>query len=178
VEIRNQLGILRTGNKLRNRVHGAGTVQGNDGRNILHIVGLQTHAHAGHPGRLHLKYADGLPLPQHFIGLGIVLRNVLQTESRPLRLHHFHRVVQYRQVPQAQKVHFEKAQLLQRGHDVLADNRVVVFRKGDVFVYGPLRNHHARRVGGGVAGHPLQLFRRINENFHVVVALVQVAEGL
>ena len=54
-------------------------------------------------------------------------------------LHHLHRVVQNGQVPQAQKVHFQQAQLLQRRHGVLGDHQIVVGGQRNVFVDGLFR---------------------------------------
>ena len=45
---------------------------------------------------------------------------------------HLLRVVQHRQVAQAQEVHFQQAQLLQGGHGVLGDHGLVVLGQGDV----------------------------------------------
>ena len=91
--------------KLGDGIHGPGPVEGDDGGDVLNILGLQPHAYPGHAGGLHLEHAGGLPLRQHLIGFGIVLRDIRQAEVRLLLLEELHRVLQHRQVPQGQKVH-------------------------------------------------------------------------
>ena len=169
-----ELRVLLAGDEPGDGVHGAGAVQGDDGGDVLDVLGFQAHAHAGHAGGLHLEHAGGLALGDHLKSGPVVLRDVGQPEIRVLLLDHFHRVVQHRQVPEAQEVHFQEAQLLQRRHDVLADHGLVVFCQGHVLIHRPLRDDHAGGVGGGVARHPLQRPGGVNELFYPLVGVVQV----
>ena len=98
--------------KLWNRVHRAGTVQRNNGGDILNAAGLQPHAYARHSGGFHLEDAGGSSGGEHFIGLRISLRHIFQTEAWLLFLKNFYRVIQNRQIPETQKVHFQKSQFL------------------------------------------------------------------
>ena len=77
------------------------------------------------PGGLHLEHAGGLAVGDHLERSPDRHRGCPPGEVR-VGLDHLHRVVQHRQVPQAQKVHFQQAQLLQGGHGVLADHGLVV----------------------------------------------------
>ena len=93
-------------------------------------------------------------------------------------LKELHRVLQHRQVPQGQKVHLQKAQLLQCHHAVLTDHNVVVFRQGHVLIHGLPGNDHPGGVGGGVPGHALQHPGGVDEPLHRLVLFIKVAEGL
>ena len=78
-------------------------------------------------------------------------------------------VVNNRQVPQAQKIHLQQAQLLNGGHGVLGDYRVVIFGQRDILHHRPVGNHHPRRVSGGVAGHALHLPGHVKQILHLGV---------
>lgn len=74
--VRHQLGIVLAGNKPRDGLHRSRAVQGDDGGDVLNVLGLQPHAHAGHTGGLDLEYAGGLPAGDHLIRLRIVIGDV------------------------------------------------------------------------------------------------------
>ena len=174
--IGHQLGVVLAGHEPGDGVHRAGAVQGDDGGDVLDVLGLQPQAHAGHAGGFHLKYAPGLALGQHVEGGLVIHGNVCQAEVRVVPLDHFHRVVQHRQVPQAQKVHFQQAQLLQGHHGILADHGFVIFRQGYIFVHRLPGDDHAGGVGGGVPGHSLQGPGGVDELVDSGVSLVQVRQ--
>ena len=88
------------------------------------------------------------------------------------------RVVQHRQVPQAQEVHLQQAQLLQGGHDVLRDYQVVVFGQGDIIAHRPAGDDHPGGVCGGVPGHALDGPGGVDELFHLRAAVVGLLELL
>ena len=169
---------MLTGDELGDRIHGAGTVQGDDGGDVLNALGLQTYADAGHAGGFHLEHTVGFAVREHFVSLRVPLRDVIQGEVRLPGLHHFHGIVQHRQVPQAQEVHFQQAQLFQCGHDILADHGFVIFRQGYIFVHRLPGDDHAGGVGGGVARHSLQRPGGVDELFYLLVGLIEVAELL
>ena len=107
-----------------------------------------------------------------------MVRDIRQGKTGPAAAHQFHGVVQHRQVPQAQEVHLQQAQLLQRGHGVLGDHRLVVFGQGDVLVDGPAGDDHSGGVGGGVAGHSLQGLGGVDEGVNARVPLIGVPQRL
>ena len=129
-DIADLAGVVLAGDELGDGIHGAGTVEGDDGGDVLNALGLQSYADAGHAGGFHLEHTVGFAVREHFVGLRVVLRDVIQGEVRLPGLHHFHGIVQHRQVPQAQEVHFQQAQLLQCGHDILADHGCRRFSPG------------------------------------------------
>ena len=120
-------GIQLVRDKSRNRVHGAGAVEGHNSGDVFDGAGLHIDAHAGHTGGFHLKNALGLALGEHGEGLRIIVRRPVNSEIRLQQLDLLLRVLDHRQVPQSQKVHFQQTQLLDGGHGVLGDNGIVVF---------------------------------------------------
>ena len=91
-------------------------------------------------------------------------------------MHHIQRIADDRQRAQAQKVHFQKAQPLQRTHGVLSGDHVVIKLQGHVFGHGFGGNQHAGRMGAGMAGHALQRERHVQKSPHLRVALGQLLE--
>ena len=169
---------MLTGHEPGDGVHRAGAVQGDDGGDVLDVLGLQPQAHAGHAGGLHLEHAAGFALGQHVEGGLVIHGNVRQAEIRVVPLDHFHSVVQHRQVPQTQKVHFQQTQLLQGHHGILAHDGLVVPGQGNVFIHWPLGDDHAGGVGGGMAGHTLQGPGGVDELMDFGVSLIQVRQLL
>ena len=174
-------GILAAADIIVDILHGAGTEQGDDGGDILDAPGLQAHGHIRHAGAFHLEHAGGLPLAQHLENGGIVIIQMLPVQLSAVRQDHFPGVVQNGQVAQAQKVHLQKAQLLQRGHHILADHALIASGQGDIFVHRRGGNDHARRMGGAVAGHALDLPGHVQQVFHpgiVVIIALQLRRDL
>ena len=90
---------------------------------------------------------------------------------------HLHRVIQNRQVPQAQEVHLQQAQLFQGRHGVLGDHQIVVGRQGNILINRLSGDHHARSVGGGIAGHPLHLSGQVHQPTHPLISLVEIRKA-
>ena len=85
-------------------------------------------------------------------------------------------ILDHRQVPQAQEVHFEKPQLLDGGHGVLGDDGIVIPGQGHIAANRLGGYHHTGRVGGGIPGHPLQPHGGIHQFFHSGVPIVEFLE--
>ena len=163
-------------NELGNGFHRTGAVQCHNGRQIFDGGGLHADAHTGHAGGFHLKNALGLALGQHGEGLRVVIRCFCNLKVRVFLLRQCFRVLNHRQVPQTQKVHFQQPQLFDGGHGVLGDHGIVVPGQGDVGIDRLRRNHHARGVGRRVPGHSLQAHGCVDERFHPLVAVVHFLE--
>ena len=173
--------LLRVGGAVQKAgyaVHGAGAVEGDDSGDILDAPGLEGDADSRHAGALQLEHAAGAPGGEHVEGLGVLLAHVFYAEIRLPAAHQLHRVLQHRQVPQAQKIHFQKPQLLQGGHGVLADHGLVVGGQRHVLVNRLFGDDHAGGVGGGVAGHALQGLGHVDETLKFFVPLVHLPQGL
>ena len=181
-QLRVQIGdLLRVGaalEKFGNTVHGSRPIQRNHSGDVLNAFRFQPHANPGHSRTFQLEHAGGFARGEHFKHLGVIVRHRFNAELRLLFPHQFHRIVQNRQVPQTQKVHFQQTQLFQRGHGVLADHGFVIFRQGHIGIHRLPGNHHTGCMGGGMTGGALQLFRRINEIFQFLIAFVQLPQPL
>ena len=99
------LRVVLAGDEPGDGVHGAWAVQSDDGGDVLDVLGLQAHAHAGHAGGLHLEHAGGLAVGQHLEHRRVVVWDLLRVEVRVAAANQLGRIVQHRQVSKAQKVH-------------------------------------------------------------------------
>ena len=88
-----------------------------------------------------------------------------------------HRVLDHRQGPKAQEIHFQKAQFFQRRHGKLGgDGTVGCPGQGHVLVHCLLADDHARRMHGRVPGQPLQPLGHVDQVLHPLVSLVYLAQ--
>ena len=165
-------GVLLAGDKLRDGIHGAGAIQRHDCRHIFDGGGLHIDAHAGNAGRLQLENALGLALSQHGKGLRVIIRHLIDGEIRVKGTDLLLRILDHRQVSQAQEVHFQQAQLLNGGHGVLGDDGIIVAGQGHIAAHRVSGDHHAGGMGRGVAGHALQLHGGINELAHPLIIFI------
>ena len=163
-------------NELGNGFHRAGAVERHDSCQVFDGGGLHADAHPGHAGGFHLKNALGLALGQHGEGLRVVIRCFCNLKVRVFLLRQRFRVLNHRQVPQTQKVHFQKSQLFDGGHGVLGDHGIVVPGQRYIGIDRLRRNDHAGGVGGRVPGHSLQTHSRVDERFYPLVAVVHLLE--
>ena len=157
-----------------NGVHGARAVQTDQSDDIFKILGLQAHKHLLHAGGFQLEHTLGIALPQHFVGIRVVIVQLADGKLRVLLLHRNLRISDDGQGAQTQKVHFQKTQFFDLGHIELGHRQAVVSGKRQIII-GRLRcDDHARRVGGGVPGHSLHLQRGIDELSHLRVGIVEL----
>ena len=117
-------------------------VQGDDGDKVLHAGGLGLGEQPLHPRGFQLEHAHRVPLGEHLEGGRVVLGQILGGEARLPAADELFGVVDNRQVPQAQEVHFQQAQLLNGGHGVLGDHGVVVFGQGHIVHHGLVGDDH------------------------------------
>ena len=178
VLVRHQLRVVFAGDKPRNRFHGSRPVEGHNSRQVFNRLRLQAHAYPGHTGGFHLEHPRGPALGEHLQHLRVIVRDVCKGKAGPCLLDLFHRIIQYCQVPQAQKVHLEKPQLLQGHHRVLGHRLAVVGGKGHIVLHGKPGNDHPRRVSGGVAGHSLDGLGGVDEQLDLLILLIHIPQGL
>ena len=171
------LGVQLIGNEGGNGVHGTGAVQCHNSRQVFDGVGVHIDAHAGNSGRFQLEYALGLSLRQHIKGFLVIVRNFGNVKIRLDLLNLLLGILNHRQVPQAQKVHFQKAQLLNGGHGILGHCGIIIFRQGHIGIHRVGGNHHTGGVGGGISGHSLQGHCRINELFHPLILVIHLFQS-
>ena len=160
----------------RDGIHGARSVEGDDSRQILDGLGLHVDADAGDTRRFQLEHAGSLALREHFEALRVVVADLLQVKARLVPADLPLCVVDDGQVAQTEKIHLQKAQLLDGSHGELGHDGVVVASQRHVVRHGIFRNDHAGGVGGGVSGHALQGPGGVDELFHALVAVVKLLE--
>ena len=171
-----ELRVIFAGNKPRNGVHRSRSICCNDDGEVFNRLRLQPHADARHAGRFHLEHARCSSLRQHLHDLRVVVRDPVHGKIGFCFSDILYRFVDDCNVPQAEKVHLEKAEFLESRHGVLRDGCLVVRRKRHIIVDRQARNDNARRVGRGVARHALERHGRIDEVFDARVLIVHFFE--
>ncbi len=183
-EVGNVLRVMAAVNILGDRLHGAGAVEGDDGDNILEGGRLKLGNNPAHPSGFQLEHPAGLPGGEHLEHLWVVQRYLLDGEAWVLPPEHLFRVVNDGEVSQAQKVHLQKAQLLQGGHGVLGHHSFIIFRQGDIAFHRVMGDDHPGGMGAGVAGHPLHLLGQLHQlpdfglHLHQIPQLLGAFNGL
>ena len=87
---------------------------------------------------------------------------------------YFQRLLDDRQGAQAQKVHFQQAQLLYDAHGILCRNDIVIGLQGHIIGRGPARDQDTCRVGARVTWHTLQQQGCVDQTLDPLVGIVAV----
>ena len=170
-EIGDALRMKLVFDETRDGIHGARAVEGDDGGEVLDGLRLHVDTHARDPGGFQLENARRLALTQHGERCSVAVRQPLEIKVRLAAADGAGGVVEDRQIAQAEKVHFEKAKLLDGRHGKLRDDGLVVARQRHIVADGICRDDDACGVRRGVAGHALEAARRVDELFDALVAL-------
>jgi len=137
--------------ELGDESHRARAVQGVQGDQILHAIGLGLLEDALHAGRLELEHAGGPALGKHGVGARVVLGNGVLVQFHAAPAQEGQRVPDEGECLEAQEVHLYQAAVLQGVHGELG---------GDGLFVGILVERHVIRqlgapdddAGGVVAG--------------------------
>ena len=160
-----------------NRLHRPRAVQRNRGDDVLEVARAHALQKRPHARGFQLEHAVGVALGDHGVHTRIVEGDVLGLDLYALALLHqrlgVHDDVQR---AQAQEVHLQQAQRLHVAHGELGGDDLVVHLQRQVVHHRLCGDQHARRVGGGIAGHSLQLAGHVDHPVHLGVALVGVAQ--
>ncbi len=163
----------------RDVVHRPGAVERHHGRQVEDRRRLQLPDVAAHARGLELEHARRLARGQQLERLRVVERDVVQVHLHPAVVaDQVHGLAQDREVGQAQEVELEQAQRLDAVHLVLGHQGVGVGRLLERHELGQRfpRDDHAGRVGGRVAGDPLELLREPDQLADLGVAVVHLLE--
>ena len=90
---------------LRDKIHGARTVQGDPGNDVLQAVGFQLLHEALHPRAFELEDAVRLPCADIVQHLCVIVINLLHINGGLFRPRHLHRVLDHSQRPEPQEIH-------------------------------------------------------------------------
>ena len=158
-------------------LHRPRTVEGDGGDDVLEVLRLHVGQKLLHARRFELKHAVRVAIGDQFVDAGVVEGDVLAFERLRARPDGqgdgVHDDVER---AQAEKVHFQKPQRFQRAHGELGGDHIVVGLQGHVVDHRLAGDEYAGGVGGGVARHALELFRRVDDLAHALVALVDAAQ--
>ena len=155
-----------------NGIHGAGAVQADQSDDVLKALRVQPGQNLPHACGFQLEHTLGFALGQHFVGGLVLIGDGIQRKIRLHPANHLLGVVQHRQGTQAQKVHLQQAQLLNGGHVELGHRHAVVGGKGHILIGRLPGDHHACRVGRGMAGHSLDLDGGVDQLLHLGIGVV------
>ena len=159
------------------RLHRPRTVQRNRGDDVLEVARAHALQELPHARGFQLEHAVGVALGDHVVHARVVEGDVLGSYARPAALLHqrlgVHDDVQR---AQAQEVHLQQAQRLHVAHGELGGDDLVVHLQRQVIHHRFCGDQHARRMGGGVAGHALQLAGHVDHPVHLRVALIGRAQ--
>ena len=147
----------------RNGIHWAGAIQRNRRNNILKVLRLHFFKQLAHACALQLKHPAALPRAEHGIGCTVVKALRRNRKTGHLFGDLALRIGNHGEIPQPEKINFQKPQLCNRIHIKLRNGLLPAERQGHIFIYRPIGNHHSCRMHGGMARHALQLHRRMHK---------------
>ena len=157
-------------------------VQGVARHQVLEPVGLEELDQVLHARRLHLEHADRVAAPQHRVGGLVVQRHVVDVEIDVARPQVPERLLDHREVPKAEEVHLQQAELRDAVHVELRDHllgvvpRVLRELQREVLDERPVADHDARGVHGVLAAQALQRAGGVDDLPGLGLALVGLAE--
>ena len=159
-----------------------GAVQGHARHQVLEPIRLQQLDQVLHPCGLHLEHADRVAAAQHRVGLVVIQRHVIDVELDPAVVQMPQRLGDHREVPQAEEVHLEQAELRDAVHVELRHHllRVVagILRQLErqVLDERSVADHDAGGVHGVLAPQSLEGARGVDDLLGLRLALVGLAE--
>ena len=162
--------------------HRAGPVERADRDDVVELGRPDLLQRLAHALGLELEDADRVAAGEHLVGLRVVERDRLHVDLVPARaLDDLDRVLDHVEVAQAEEVHLQQADLLDRPHRVLGDDLVlalglavpVPFAGAGATILGELQrddlvqravgDHHRRGVDRVVADDPLEALGDVDD---------------
>ena len=158
--------------------HRAGPVQRADRGDVVELGGRHPAQQVAHRPAVELEHAEGVAAGQQLVGRRVVQRDRLDLQPRlAVELDVLQRVVDDREVAQAEEVHLEQPERLAGAHVELRDDRAVGLAALDRDdVDQRLRRHdHAGRVHAPLPLEALQPARGVDDLLDLGVGLVERA---
>ena len=161
---------------VRDHVHGTGTVERDEGDDILDAVGLELTQQVAHAAGLHLEHGHGVAAVEEFEGLGVVERNGLRVDGDPVEfLDQIDGLLDDGEGFEPEEVHFQQPGHFQGLHFVLGHGL-------SLFIAAERDNVHEHGVadddpGGVGALVALQAFEHFGVG-HDLLGVGIVLEGL
>ena len=130
---------------------------------ILETIRAHVDQRPAHALTFHLEHADRLAARQHFVGLGVVERQIGEIDVDAAPLHQLDRAIEHGQRGEAEKVEFDEPGRLDPFHVELGDRhqrfRIAIERHQ--FAQRPVADDDAGGVRRGVAVQAFELLRDI-----------------
>ena len=132
---------------------GTGPVQSVQRGEVFDARGLVTAENVAHAVGLELEDGGRFGAGEEFISLCVIERKIVDISFHAAVLFdHADGIVKHREGREAEKIHFQQPDALQRIHVILRGDFIPIrLVHGDDVRQRPRRNHHASRMRGGVA---------------------------
>ena len=160
-------------------VHRARPVQRGHGHDVLEAVGLEALEALAHARTFQLEHADGVGLGQQLVGLAVVEGDLEEIDvDAAAALDQGQRLLQHGQRLEAQEVELHQARRLHQLPVVLRDGeaRLGIAVERHQLVEGPVADHHAGGVRGGVAVEALELLGDLQQPRHHGLAVARLLQ--
>ncbi len=163
----------------RDVLHRARPVERDGGDDVLEAVGAQPSQHVAHARAFDLEHADRVAGAQKLESWAIVERQVGEIECDPARFQQFEAPRQHGQGLEPEKIEFDQTGELDPFHVELGRRHVGARIAIERHQFGqrPVADHHARRMGRGVAVEPFELQRDLDQPRHRFVAVARLLQG-
>ena len=158
---------------LRDGIHRSRTVERDRSDNIVDAVGAKLGEHPLHSFRLELKNTVCAPFGNQSIRLRIIKSYLLNVKIGMLGFDEPLGIGDDRQVPQTEKVKFNKSEFRRSIHVKLRNDRIAVDRKRNIGRNLFVCNDHTGSMRGSMPRHALERTRCVDQPCYVGVAFVQ-----
>ncbi len=164
--------------EFRNQLHRPGPVQRHQRRDVLDGTDLKLPAQIAHPAGFQLEHAQRFRLVQQVVGLLVVERQMVNRHFDAVgALDHLAGVADDGQRLQPEKIHLQQAEVADRIHRVLRDQRAAVVLLERQQIHQRLvADDHAGGVHGGVARDVFEDERGVNQLARDFLGLVSLLE--
>ena len=159
--------------------HGPGSIEGEDGRDVLEGVRLHRAQERAHRAAVQLEDPEGLATREEVEGRAVGEREVLEDDGvTAIGLDVGKAVIEDGEVAQPEEVHLEQAQGLARPHVELRDDGAILLatpHRDDVHEWFAAQDH-AGRMHAGLALQALESSRGVDDLGDIGIRFVERAE--
>ena len=165
--------VMLVGDVFGDLVHGTGTVERNARDDVFHVLGTQLTHELFHARAFELEDRVRLARGDEFVDLGIFIAELGKIHVHAVIFEHIlMRFSDVRERLQAQKVHFEHAQLFHFVLLILRGDVLAVLLQRNIIRDDFLTDNDARRVLRALPGHALYFERHVDDAVHLVRSVV------
>ena len=158
----------------RNEIHGAGTVQSDNGNDIFKIVRLHIDHKRTDARTFTLEHAERAAVAEHSVYVRVIHVDLHDIEIGIFFMDHIHRIRDYGQRAQPEEIHFQKTEFFHPALVILRNNCITALKQRHIFVNRLIADHHAAGVHTCVAWHTFDFDRRIDHAFHERIGIIHL----